>query len=275
MTPEREVHPAPISPGRRHFMAIAAASAGRLSKIAVSASVVASVFKPRNANAMGGFPKGAPGTGGHNCFRRGTLIRTAQGETPVEELANGDLVMTTNGALPVKWIGRQTMRRNAYASWHPNVLPVRVSRFAIDDQTPRQDLYVSQEHVLLVDGVLIPAKHLVNGCSIAFEDDGAETIEYFSVEFHSHQVIFAEGMAAESFRYTGGQLAWDNLAEYESLYGRSYTPMPPAAPICRYDGGRAELRGLLRLAAARVVDIRDPIPIAHQRIAARALATAA
>jgi hypothetical protein len=38
---------------------------------------------------------------------------------PVESLANGALVMTTNGALPVKWVGRQTFRRNASASWHP------------------------------------------------------------------------------------------------------------------------------------------------------------
>src|SRR5689334_5649909 len=113
MAPERDAHPALISPGRRHFMAIAAAGAGRLSKIAVSASLVASAFKPGNADAKGG-PKGGP-----NCFLRGTLIRAAQGEVPVEELAAGDLVMTANGPLPVKWIGRQTIKRNASASWHP------------------------------------------------------------------------------------------------------------------------------------------------------------
>jgi hypothetical protein len=190
---------------------------------------------------------------------------------------DGALVMTTNGALPVKWVGRQTMRRNASASWHPSVVPIRVSRFAIDDRTPQRDLYLSQEHSLLIDGVLIPVKHLVNGRSIAFDDDAkmSETIEYFSVELDNHQVIFAEGTAAESFRYTGGQIAWDNLADYHDLCGGEHKAIPPVAPICRYNGGRAEVRGLLRLAASRFVDVRDPIQIAYERIAARAMAIAA
>lgn len=261
----------PMGPARRHFMAIVAAGAGRLSTIAVSSSLLATVFKAENANALGRFPRGAP-----NCFGRGTLIRTVHGEAPVEELANGALVMTTNGALPVKWVGRQTFRRNASASWHPSVVPIRVSRFAIDNRTPQRDLYLSQEHSLLIDGVLIPAKHLVNGRSIAFDEDAemSKTIEYFCVEFNNHEVIFAEGTAAESFRYTGGQIAWDNLADYENLYGE-HKVMPAVAPICCYNGGRAEVRGLLRLAASRFVDVRDPIQIAYERIAARALAIAA
>jgi hypothetical protein len=60
---------------------------------------------------------------------------------PVENLAIGELVMTSNGALPVKWVGRRTIRRNGSASWHPSVMPIRVARFAIDDQTPRRDVY--------------------------------------------------------------------------------------------------------------------------------------
>jgi hypothetical protein len=267
---------APISPERRHFMAIVAAGAGRLSTIAVTSSLVATVLKSKNASALGIFPRGAPGTN-PNCFGRGTLIQTAHGEVPVEDLAKGALVMTTNGALPVKWVGRQTIRRNASASWHPNVVPIRVSRFAIDNRTPQRDLYLSPEHSLLIDGVLIPAKHLVNGRSIAFDDNAemSETIEYFCVELNNHQVIFAEGTAAESFRYTGGQIGWDNLADYQNLYGSEHKVMPAVAPICRYNGGRAEVRGLLRLAASRFVDVRDPIQIAYERIAARAMAIAA
>jgi hypothetical protein len=32
-------------------------------------------------------------------------------------------------------------------------------------------------------------------------------------------VIFAEGTAAETFQYCGGQIAWDNLGDYQQLYG--------------------------------------------------------
>jgi hypothetical protein len=274
----------PTNPARRHFVGIVAAGAARVSTIAISSSLLA-VLNAKNANALGKFPRDFPdhpsdpyhpGEPSHNCFGRGTLIRTPDGETHVEDLANGTLVMTTNGALPVKWVGRKTIRKNASASWHPSVLPIRVSRFAIDDQTPQRDLYLSQEHCLLIDGVLIPAKHLVNGRSIAFDDAMmSETIEYFCVELDTHEVIFAEGTAAESFRYGGGQIAWDNLGDYQDLYGSEHKVMSAFAPICRYNGGGAEVRGLLRLAASRFVDVRDPIQIAYDRIAARAMAMAA
>src|SRR5271156_4904260 len=89
---------APISPERRHFMAIVAAGAGRLSTIAVSSALLATAFKAKDADALGIFPRGVPGAN-PNCFGRGTLIRTAHGEVPVEDLAKGALVMTTNGAL--------------------------------------------------------------------------------------------------------------------------------------------------------------------------------
>jgi hypothetical protein len=265
----------PTSPARRHFMAITAAGAGRLSTIAASSALLATVLKVKNAGALGSFPRGAPGTN-PNCFGRGTLIRTPHGEVPVEDLANGAFVMTTNGTLPIKWVGRQTIRRNASASWHPRVVPIRVSRFAIDDRTPDRDLYLSQEHSLLIDGVLIPVKHLVNERSIAFDDNAkmSETIEYFCVELDNHQVIFAEGTAAESFRYTGGEIAWDNLADYQNLYSE-HKVIPAVAPICRYNSAREEVHGLLRLAASRFVDVRDPIQIAYERIAARAMAIAA
>jgi hypothetical protein len=264
----------PTSPARRHFMSIVAAGAGRLSTIAIATSL-ASVTRTKDAEAMGLFPQDDPN--GPQCFARGTLIRTADGEVPVEDLAIGALVMTTNGALPVKWVGRQTMRKNASASWHPSAVPVRVSRFAIDDQTPHRDLYLSQEHCLFIDGLLIPVKYLVNGHSIAFDDTAelSETIEYFGVELDTHEAIFAEGVAVETFRRWESKVGWDNLGDYQDLYGIESEVMPAFAPICRYSGGRAEVRGLLRLAASRFVDVRDPIQVAYDRIAARAMATAA
>jgi hypothetical protein len=267
----------PVSPARRHFMGIAAASVGRLSIIAVSA---AAAFKAKEVNALGIFPRDLPGNGrndDHHCFGRGTLIQTPDGETRVEDLTRGDLVMTSNGELPVKWVGRKTIRRNASVSWHPRVVPIRVSRFAIDDRTPHRDLYLSQEHSLLIDGVLIPVKYLVNGRSIVFDDAAqmSESIEYFCVELDTHEVIFAEGAAAESFLYTAGQIAWDNLSAYQDLYGSKHEVMSAVAPICRYGSVRTEVRGLIRLAASRFVDVRDPIQIAYDRIAARTMAIAA
>lgn len=128
-----------------------------------------------------------------------------------------------------------------------------------------------------MDGFLIPVKYLVNERSIAVDPNAktSEAIEYFCVELDTHQVIFAEGTAAETFRHSGGQIAWDNLGDYQDLYGREHKVMPAFAPRCDYKGGRAEVRALLRLATSPLVDVRDPIQIAYARIATRAMSMAA
>ena len=180
-------HPSSANVARRDFMRIVAAGAGRLSAIAAASALLAN----KHADAMGLFPRDdRDDHHGHHdphCFGRGTLIRTDHGEVPVEDLLIGDMVMTANGAMPVKWVGRQTIRRTASASWHPAVLPIQVVKFAIDEQTPSRDLCLSQGHNLFIDGVLIPVDHLVNGRSIVLDHDAkaSETIEYFSVELDS------------------------------------------------------------------------------------------
>lgn len=232
-----------------------------------------------------GYGTGASGSGssgsgstsaGLRCFAPGTLILTDAGEVPVENLLIGMHVMTSNGPKPVKWIGRQTLQRNQAVAWHPRVLPVRISKFAIDEQTPRRDVCVSQWHSLFVDGVLIPARHLVNGKSIRFDEASlaAEVLEYFHVVLDTHEIIFADGLPVESFMYAGGVVAWDNHGDYLQRYGVQQV-MAPFAPIHSYDGGFDELGGLIRLVASRIVDVRDPIQIAHDRLKERAVVQAA
>lgn len=51
------------------------------------------------------------------CFAAGTLIATPKGDARVEDLVIGTLVMTVDGrAVPVKWIGRQTVVTAFWAS---------------------------------------------------------------------------------------------------------------------------------------------------------------
>lgn len=209
------------------------------------------------------------------CLTRGTRILTTGGEVAVENLVAGDEIVTANGPKPLKWVGHQTLRRNLTAAWHPRVLPVCVSQFAIDDCTPSRDVFVSQDHSLFIDGALIPARHLVNGHSIRFDEAAlvAETLEYFHVEFETHEVIYADGLPVESYLYAGGTVGWDNFDEYLQRYGE-HQIMSPLAPIHSYEGGFDELGGLIRLAASRFVDVRDPIQIAHDRLKERALQVA-
>jgi Hint domain-containing protein len=156
------------------------------------------------------------------------------------------------------------------------VLPVCVSKGAIDESTPHCDVYLSQDHSLFIDGALIPVRHLVNGSSIRFDESAlaAETLEYFHVEIETHEVIYAGGLPVESYLYSGGMVGWDNFDDYLQQYGE-HRIMSPLAPIHSYEGGFDELGGLIRLAASRFIDVRDPIQVAHDRLKARALLRAA
>jgi hypothetical protein len=132
-------------------------------------------------------------------------------------------------------------------SWLGDADPICIAALAIDGEAPYRDLYLSPEHSLLIDGALIPAKYLINGSSIATVT--VPLIEYWHIEFEGHEVMFAEGLAVESYL--------DEAAK-----------MTPAAPILRYRGGRQELAGAARRMLSAIVDVRDPIQIAHDRFAA-------
>jgi hypothetical protein len=253
---------------RRRFLEISARLAGRAAATGVvSLPILASISKRARAHGH----RHGHGHGHGHCFLRGTRIQTPCGEIPVEDLTIGALVETLNGPLPVKWIGRQRFRKNSL-SWHWTVAPVRIARFALSDQYPRRDLYLSPKHCLFIDDSLIAVEWLVNGRSIALAAmDDLGVIEYFHIELETHEVIFAEGAPAETLLITNDREDFGNFVQYERLYGADERPaMKPFAPVLRYKGGRGELERLLRLALSPVVDIRDPIQRARARIAARA-----
>jgi hypothetical protein len=263
MSKKSKDRPTIQGPARRHVLALMAAGAARVSAIAAGSALLTNCNLDDDPNHS------------HNCFVRGTNILTDHGEVPVETLTVADNVLTTKGPVAIKAIQRQVVKRGISGKWHPCALPVCVRRFAIDGFLPHKDLYLSQEHALYLDGVLIPAKYLVNGVSVILSDpDETETIEYYRMELQTHEVVFAEGAAAESFISTA-QPTDKDLDAHSNDNRDARAPMMQRAPILRYKGGREELRGLVRLVASRFVDIRDPIQKAHDRIAARVWSSAA
>ena len=162
------------------------------------------------------------------CFLRGTRIRCEHGEVEIERLRIGDQVLTKSGQLrAIRWIGRRSYAA-AVAAGAREVLPVLIRRGALGDGLPRRDLWVSPEHALWIDGLLIPAGALINGDSI-LQDESIAAVTYYHLEFDSHDVIYAEGAAAESFVDDESRLMFDNVAEYWSLYPQG---PPQAARFC-------------------------------------------
>ena len=156
------------------------------------------------------------------CFVRGTLIRTDRGERAVEDLAVGDRIITADhGAQEIRWIGAREVAAK------DNFAPICVARGALGND---RDLWLSPQHRVLISGdkarllfgkdeALVAVKALVNDRDILVKPGG--TVEYFHILLDRHEVIFANGAAAESL-YLGGQalrgLAPDARQEIMTLF---------------------------------------------------------
>lgn len=180
------------------------------------------------------------------CFARGTWIATADGPKPVESLVIGDAILNAEGKeILVKWIGRQT-RNPVFAALH-NEMPIRIVRGALGDGLPLRDLFVSPDHALLIQGCLIHADALVNDRTITRMQDWGGDVEYFHIETEAHEIILAEGAAAETFVDNDARQRFDNAAEFAALY-------PNAQPMNELDLPRICFRRQLPAAISKPLD---------------------
>lgn len=164
------------------------------------------------------------------CYLRGTAVATEHGEVAVEDLRIGDKLRTLDGSMKaIKFIGTQTFEPEFIAAT-PSQRPVLIRQGAMGPNLPARDLYVSPMHSLYVDEVMVPAVALENGVSI-LRADVPGNVEYFHLELEGHDVIFAEGLQAESFIDDQSRAVFDNAYEYEVLYGEGERIQPYAPRI--------------------------------------------
>ncbi|GGA34073.1 Hint domain-containing protein [Neptunicoccus cionae] len=183
------------------------------------------------------------------CFARGTRILTHSGETAIEDLAEGDQILTLdNGLQQIRWIGsRKVPAVREFA-------PIVISKGVLGNHT---DLVVSPQHRVLVSGpvaellfceqeVLVPAKHLLSWDGVSRAE--MPEVEYFHMLFDTHQIVHANGAQAESFH--PGEQALDAVSqdardEIFSLFPELETAPAAYGPSARFSlkAHEAELLG--------------------------------
>ena len=133
-------------------------------------------------------------------FSRGTNITMSSGaQRPIEELQVGDKVLTRDdGGQEIRWIGQHTVR--AVGDFAPIVIKAGTLNNTNDlVVSPDHRLFIYQRRDALGAGrseVLVKARHLVNGDTVTQQDGGF--IDYVQILFEQHEIIYAEGIAAET-----------------------------------------------------------------------------
>ncbi len=135
------------------------------------------------------------------CFVQGALIDTPDGQTLIEELEVGSMVLTRDhGPQPIRWMG--SSRRVAWG----NDAPIEFAAGALGHHakvalSPNHRVLVKSTRAELLFGaseVLIKAKDLINDSTVRRREDGA-TVIYYHVLFDQHEIIRANGLESESY----------------------------------------------------------------------------
>jgi len=163
------------------------------------------------------------------CFTPGTRILTPKGQVLVEELQTGDRVVTRDhGVQHIRWIGATTISAG-YISARPALRPILISKGALGDDLPERDMRLSRQHRVLIrdwraevmfgveGGVLVSAFSLCNDSTVV-EERPTEDVTYIHMAFDDHEVVYADGIEAESFHPAERMVSTLDAAQREELF---------------------------------------------------------
>jgi hypothetical protein len=209
------------------------------------------------------------------CFAAGTRILTETGDVAVEDLCEGDTVITARdghaAAKRIVWVGKRSLE----VARHPNpdeIRPIRIYAGAFGPGLPQRDLRLSPHHALYVNGVLVEAQSLINDATVVREQS-TRFVTYHHIELESHDIILAEGLPAESYLDTGSRAAFEG--EGSLILHPDFAALGDAdfcAPMIRGGDTLAAIRQLLLDRAVALGFTADASIDLELRIGSEALA---
>ena len=198
------------------------------------------------------------------CFHTGTLVAVPAGESLIETLVPGDLVLSWDGPVRrVAWMTRSDHR------WGPEAdptKPVLIRKGALGPDRPQRDLVVSPLHKLLVldrDGAerLAPARGLLHFAGIR-QMKGRRQAAYVHLLLDAPALLVTSGVASESFHPGPTAMKMLSIAQRHALRvalarlgcnEESYGAPPRPPMTCREATAHARpLAATAMAAAARV-----------------------
>ncbi|MBV0912927.1 Hint domain-containing protein [Anianabacter salinae] len=156
--------------------------------------------------------QGADNNPGVPCFTVGSIIATARGPKPVEDVQPGERLLTRdNGFQPVLWVGRRRIGKRKLAA-EPDLLPVVIAKDSLGEGVPSRDMRVSPSHGLLCKGSEACGEERL-GDALArvgapgIRTERADAVTYVHILFEQHEIVLADGVWSESFRPNSALIA--------------------------------------------------------------------
>lgn len=155
------------------------------------------------------------------CFTSSSYIKTDEATVLISDLEPGMRIKTRdNGFQKLLWVYKRVISQNEMTE-NPSLRPVKIKANAFGPGKPCRDMHLSQQHRILhsdlrneilftASHLLVPAKGLVNDDTIIIDHD-ATTIEYVHLLFDAHQIVYVDGIEAESFAL--GKWSYESLTE--------------------------------------------------------------
>jgi len=143
------------------------------------------------------------------CFTLGSEILTPRGNIAIEDLEVGDEVVTLDhGIQQIRWIGRKRFP-NSFLQLNHDFRPIVIKAHAFGPDMPSRATRLSRQHRVKISGwraemlfgedeILVPISKLINDDTI-LTDSRSIDVEYFHLLFDQHEIIFADGLASESY----------------------------------------------------------------------------
>ncbi|MEQ9692710.1 Hint domain-containing protein [Shimia sp. SDUM112013] len=156
------------------------------------------------------------------CFTQDTLIASAKGHMPVQDLRVDDRVLTRDhGYQGIRWIGQRNLDADELAE-NPQWYPVTIAKGALGNGLPDRETSFSPNHRVLFSGpqaslcfgepeVLVAAKHLIGLQGVSQPTVSSTT--YWHILFDRHELVLSNNAWTESFQ--PGSYVMNGLEEHQ------------------------------------------------------------
>jgi hypothetical protein len=139
------------------------------------------------------------------CFLKGTKILTDNGEKPIEKLLKGTYLINHKGQ-KTKLIDIYSFKTLKNNQTHPCLIQKGT---IINNNKCNNDLYISQDHCLLVKNIFIPAKKIITPKQIKDNNDYYFYYHLVSENFFTDAII-SNGILTETYgKYIKHQIGKD------------------------------------------------------------------